>query len=607
MAHIDYLIIVLYLVAVTGAGLWFRRRAAASLESYFLGGKSLHWSLLAASGAVSNFDIAGTAWMVSVLYVLGMQSWWHHWMWGVALPAFGLAFMARWVRRSKVLTAAEWMVTRFGSGRGGRAARYAYALMAVITQAAFIGYAFQGIGKFAAIYLPLDQLAGFLPVSAAWLAEHQAAILATVILGITTLYVVLGGLYSVVVTDLIQTVILTCGALAIMAIAYSTLSAEVIAERVPAAFVRVVPDWRLDHLAGTDHAAYEMFGLLTLAWIVKGLLMNAGGPAQMYDFQRYLAAASVRDACKLAAAWPFFLVVRWGMVAAITLLALCGVVSVSDPETIMPAVLQEILPIGVRGLVIAGLLAAFMSTFSSTVNSGAAFIVRDLWQPIFRPDAGEAQLVRSSYIATVGIVVAGVVIGTQAESIGTIWSWIMMALGAGVIVPNVLRWYWERLNGWGYAAGIAGGMLLAVIVLVFPGLPVYVTFPLICAGSFAGCIVVALVTAPTDTATLSRFHASVRPFGAWRVAGRQQSGPKSGGSATESPRRAVLNTAVAVIGLTCLYLGPMYLVGHWHLRAGLCLAGVVATVVVLYATWYRHLPAAEQEKGRDPSPLDPEL
>ena len=130
-----------------------------------------------------------------------------------------------------------------------------------------------------------------------------------------------------------------------------------------------------------------MFGLLTVAWVAKGLLMNAGGPGQLYDFQRHLATASVRDACKFAASWPFFLVVRWAMVMGIALLAMTGALAVSDPEEIMPVILRDYLPNGVRGVVIAGLLAAFMSTFSSTVNAGASFVVRDLWQPIFRPDA----------------------------------------------------------------------------------------------------------------------------------------------------------------------------------------------------------------------------
>ena len=109
----------------------------------------------------------------------------------------------------------------------------------------------------------------------------------------------------------------------------------------------------------------------------------------------------------------------------------------------------------------AGMLAAFMSTFSATVNAAASYIVRDLWQPFVRPDAGQRHLVLASRVATVGVVVVGTLIGLQAESIREVWDWIMMALGGAFIVPNVLRWYWWRVNGWGYAAGIIGGIVLA--------------------------------------------------------------------------------------------------------------------------------------------------
>jgi Na+/proline symporter len=584
MNSLDVTAIVTYFLIVLLAGLWFRKRAAENLESYFLGGKKLHWSFLAMSGAVSNFDITGTMWMVSVLYILGMQSWWHHWMWGVALPAFAMAFMARWVRRSNVMTAAEWMKTRFGNDSGGRLSRYAYAGMAVIYTAAAIGYAFQGIGKFSAVYIPLDGLAAVLPFGGEWVIAHQPAVLATIIFVVTTLYVAVGGLYSVVVTDVIQTVILTFAGLAICVIAYSHVTPDLIQQHVPEGFTSIIPAWRLPHLAGTEHAGFQMFGFLVIAWVFKGILMNAGGPAQMYDFQRYLAAANVRDACKLAASWPFFLVIRWGMVMGITLLAMTGALQTVDTEQIMPTILQQFLPAGVRGIVIAGLLAAFMSTFSSTVNAGASFIVKDLWQPIFRPRAGEAQLVRYSYLSTTGLVIAGILVGYQASSIAKIWDWMMMALTAGIIIPNVLRWFWWRLNGWGYAAGVLGGMLLALAALFMPDLPLYIVFPLICAGSLGASIAVSFLTPPVEESVLRDFVQTVRPFGFWGAykPAVQEPGEGSG--------LAMINLGLAVVGLTALYLLPMYLVGHWHLYASVCALCFLVASVALYFFWYRNLP-----------------
>ena len=299
---------------------------------------------------------------------------------------------------------------------------------------------------------------------------------------------------------------------------------------------------------------------------------------------------------KVAAAWPFFLVVRWMMVAAITLLAMNGIGDVTDPELVMPMVLQKYLSPGIKGLVIAGLLSAFMSTFSSTANSGASYVVRDIWQPLFKPNADERHLVRYSYIATIGVILAGIVVGLNAESIRSIWDWIMMALGGAVIVPNVLRWYWWRINGWGYAAGTLIGIILALSVLFFPKMPMYVQFSVISIGSLVACLAVSLFTVPAGEETLRKFYRTVRPFGAWGpvrkacgLSERELSDP------AESPWRTVGNTAIACCGVTGLYLSPMYLIGHWYYQACTWFGVVIVASVVLYFSWYRYLPPEEVE------------
>jgi solute:Na+ symporter, SSS family len=570
MILIDYVFIVLYFVIVLGMGFWYRKRAASNLESYFLGGKKMHWLALAMSGSVSTFDITGTMWIVSMLVILGMKSLWIHWMWGWMMGAFCLAYMGKWVRRSKVMTGAEWMVTRFGNDQGGKLARTAYALMAVITLASFIGYAFQGIGKFASVYIPLSP-----------------TVCALLIIGITTLYVLVGGLYSVVVTDVIQTVILTISSILIAFIAFSHLSPNTLHQLLPNGWESLLPKWHLPELAGTENAQFEFFGALVMIWVIKGILLNAGGPAQMYDFQRFLAARDERDAAKIGAAWSIFLVVRWGMAMAIVLLALSGFANATDPEQVMPLVLKEYLPPGIRGIVIAGLLAAFMSTFSSTVNSGASYIVRDFWQPFFRPNADEKSLVRSGYIATLGIVVLGLLIGFQAKSIHQIWNWMMMALGAGVVMPNVLRWYWWRLNGWGYAAGTLAGTLFSLVALFIPTLPLYIVFPIIAGTSLTASISVSFFTAPVDSETLKTFFQTIRPFGFWKPVRDQFKSADSFIKAKhEEPWRSILNVVLGMIAILGLYLAPMYLVGHWFKYGAICLATALLAIAGLYFTWY---------------------
>jgi len=602
MALFDYGIILLYFIIVIGLGFWYQKRASKNLESYFLGSRTLHWLPLAMSGSVSNFDITGTMWIVSILFILGMRSMWHHWMWGVLMGAFFLAYMGKWVRRSNVMTAAEWMKTRFADDTGGSLARTAYALMAILTQASFIGYAYQGIGKFASVYIPLESLAQYTasPFLQKLFTIYEPDCLAAAIIAVTTLYVILGGLYSVVVTDVIQTVILTLSSIFIAYLAWSRLSPDLLAQ-LPADWTSLSVPWRIEKFAATENAHFQFFGALVIVWVLKGLLMNAGGPAQMYDFQRFLAAKNPRDAAKVGAAWSFFLVVRWAMAAGITLLALTAVTGVTDPEKVMPHVLQKFLPVGIRGFVIAGLLAAFMSTFSSTVNSGASFIVRDIWQPYFRPNASTAQSIRFSHIATVLLVLLGILIGLQADSIAIIWGWMMMSLGAGVIIPNVLRWYWWRMNGFGYALGMFGGMLLSLLALFFPDAPIYYVFPLICIASLITSIAVSLTTKPVAANVLIDFYESVRPFGLWKpIRQKARLSPKELSAKSERLSITILNVLLGMLMITGLYLFPMYLVGHWYAKSIFWFALAAAPAVALKYTWYRNLPAPDSQTSQNP-------
>ena len=140
-----------------------------------------------------------------------------------------------------------------------------------------------------------------------------------------------------------------------------------------------------------------------------------------------------------------------------------------------------------------------MSTFSSTVNSGASYLIRDFWQPFLRPRSDERHLVRASYAATILIVIAGVLIGYQARSIAQIWEWLMTALTACVVIPNVLRWYWWRMNGWGYAAGTLVGMAAAFVPpIIAPGAPMYVVFPFVTLYSLVASVAATLMTRPVD-------------------------------------------------------------------------------------------------------------
>jgi solute:Na+ symporter, SSS family len=592
MTPIDGVAVALYFVVIIGVGLWQRRRTVGTLESHFLGERRIPWLLLALSGAISNFDLTGTMWIVSVLYTLGIQSWWQQWMWGVALPAFGLAYMAKWVRRSGAMTGAEWMITRFGDDAAGRAARYAYASVAVLFTAGAVAYALQGMIKFSDYFLKHEMPTATWTTIETTIGVSPSIVASLLVLAVTAAYVIAGGLYSVVATDAVQAIVLTASALIIAGIAFVKATPSLMAEHVPADFADLIPAWRLTGWRLAERPDLAPFGWFVIAWVGKGFLMNAGGPAQIYDFQRYLAARSPRDACKLAAAWPFFLVPRWAMTMGIVLLALTSPIQTSDPEQILPAILRDSLPAGVRGIVLAGLIAAFMTTLAATINSGAAYLARDLYVPLVHSASSRAPMNAVSGLATLAVVLFGAVVGVYSHSIEAIWNWLQMSFISGLVIPNCLRWYWWRFNGWGYAAGVITGTVTSLLWLLVPAWGNYYAFMAIALSTAIACVVGSLLTAATPRAVLIDFYETIRPFGWWGKVSRDASPGRSAALVAEpGAMLTAFNLFVAICGMTALYLFPMYLVGRWRVESTTCGVVFLVAVIVLRFSWWPSIPA----------------
>lgn len=598
LSAIDQVIVVLYLAAIMSIGIAMKRRASKGMSSYFLGGRQLPWWALAMSGSSSYFDITGTMWIVSTFIVLGLKGMWVHWLWGFPITAFYLAYMGKWIRRSDVMTGAEWMMTRFGTGRAGDFARLSYTLFAVLTITALLGYGAIGMGKFGAIFLPFSP-----------------TVCAVLILGVTGIYVVAGGFHGIVRVEIAQTIVLSVGAIAFAVVGYMHFDAAKFATLVPASWMEIIPssshpaDLQGVISGGTD---YSLFGALMAVWVLKGFLLCLSGPEQLYDFQRFLAAKDERDASKLGALWGLIHTVRWPFAMAIAIMAIMGIGNAAldqqlraDPETALPLIIGSMLPVGLVGFMLAALLSGFLATFSSTVNGGAAYLVKDVYQRYINPKADAKRLVHVSYFSSALLIIVGLIISVFGTSINSAFLWIFGTLAAGILPPNVLRWYWWRLNGWGYAAGVVGGMILSLGQVVLDTtylnepLPLYIGFPVIAVASAIVTIAVSLASEPTSIETLKVFYRKVQPAGFWNPA-RSAVLAEDPDFKKQSPfTRDVVNTLIALIGITALYVATLYLILH-RLTVAFGLFGTtVLTIVILYFTWYKHLPPA-----RDPQDYD---
>ena len=590
MSTVDLIIVIIYLLAIVIVGLLVQKKASKDINSYFLGNRKLPWWVLGASGMASNTDIAGTMINTAFIYALGTKGFFIEIRGGVTLiMAFLMVFMGKWNRRSQVMTQAEWMHFRFGTGKEGDFARIISAIAAIVMTVAMVTYFVIGAGKFVGAFLGIE------PIYASLLMVVLAMI-----------YTVASGLYGVVWTDVFQGVFIFGVILYITGMAMSTVNLPqeffVSVPMVDGSFTaikttlaewsRIIPPNEMNMPEGSTFAIYNLFGIAIMFYLFKVTLEGASG-AGGYMLQRYFAAKSDREAGMLSLFWTCLLAFRWPLIASFAMLGIYHGIEtgsvIADPELVLPTVIKNYIPAGVKGFLIAGLMAAAMSTFDSTVNAGAAYWVKDLYQAYLRPEASEKDLMFQARLASVGIVLLALLFSLTISNINEIWGWITMGIGAGMFIPQVIRWYWWRFNGYGFAIGTAVGMTAAVLTKTFAGpIPEYTSFLIASGSSLAGCILGTLLTPATENNVLENFYRVTRPFGFWSHI--RNSLPKAVQSkVNQENRRDIIATFFAVPWQVVLFLtGMMIVMKQWTnvLNLGFLLILLSAG---LYWFWFRHL------------------
>ena len=212
----DLLIICAYLIAMIVIGLILKKRAAQNMDSYFLGGKSLPFYMLGLSNASGMFDITGTMLMVYWAFAYGFKSLWIPWLWPVFNQIFLMVYLSVWLRRSNVLTGAEWIKTRFGKGKGATLSHTIVVVFALLSVLGFLSYGFIGIGKFMEIFIPWEVISPYIPFTVS--PEYVPHVYGIFFTAIATFYVMLGGMLSIVWTDVVQFLIMTVAGIVIVVI-----------------------------------------------------------------------------------------------------------------------------------------------------------------------------------------------------------------------------------------------------------------------------------------------------------------------------------------------------------------------------------------------------
>jgi SSS family solute:Na+ symporter len=612
---IDIAIIVAYLISTVLIGYWVSHRASQSMQNYFLGGNTMPWYMLGISNASGMFDISGTMLLVSWMFVYGLKSVWIPWLWPTFNQIFLMVYLSAWLRRSNVMTGAEWIKTRFGTGRGAQLSHLIVVIYAFVSIIGFFSYAFKGIGKFAQTFLPWH------------LSANEYAL---ILIAITAIYVIKGGMISVVITEVVQFFILSIASFSVGIIAMSKVAPEMFHRVVPAGWDNIFFGWHLNLdwntllPAANDKVAqdgYGLFGFFVVMLLFKGIPISAAGPAPNYDMQRVLSAKTPREASMMSA-WVNIVLTppRYFLVIGLTVLAaafygpsLRAMGTNMDFELVLPYALGRFVPMGLLGFLIAGLLAAFMSNFAATVNAAPPYFVNDIYKRFINPNASPKTYVRLSYLASFAVVVIGVAIGWKVTSVNAVVVWIVSGLWGGYTASNVLKWYWWRFNGygyfWGMITGIASALGMPSIVSQLPvvkhllatysiNMDVVIIFPIVVAISLIGCLLGTLLTKPEDDAILMDFYRRVRPWGFWGPILKKVLAEDPGFKRNKDFLRDMFNIAVGIVWQIALVALPLYIVIHEYGRAGLALAIILVTSAILKFTWYDHLAVREVETDK---------
>ncbi|WP_282087890.1 sodium:solute symporter family protein [Aquimarina algiphila] len=601
LATIDIIIILCYICITLLFGFYVSKKASKDMKSYFLGGNEIPWYYLGLSNASGMFDISGTMWAVTAMFVYGLKSAWLPWIWPVWNQVFIMVFLAAWLRRSNVMTGAQWITYRFGTDLGARLSHIIVTVFAIISTLGFIAYFFEGIGKFATIFFPWDLS---FSIGSILISSEQAY--ALIIIVITTLYTLKGGMYSVVGTEVIQFVIMTISCLVIGYIAFTSVTAEQITTAVPENWkdlffgMDLDLDWTgyIDSVnSKIEEDGFSLFGFLFMMMIFKGIFASLAGPVPSYDMQRILSTKNEAEASKMSGLTIVVLSIpRYLMITGFAILGLVylgpelqegtGI----DFETILPLAIQRFVPVGLKGLLLAGLLAAFMGTFAAFINAAPAYLVNDIYKKYIKPDATSKTYIRFSYLSSILIVIIGLIFGFFASSINTLTIWLTSALYGGYAAANMLKWIWWRFNSYGYFGGMLAGLIAASIVPgFFPETSDIYLFPIVLFISFVGCFLGVFIGKPDDMEVLKNFYKTTKPWGFWKPVYKELKKEDSTFKANNDFWKDTFNCVIGIVWQMTFVLIPIYLLIKEYYQLSIVVVLMIITTVILKQTWYNKI------------------
>jgi SSS family solute:Na+ symporter len=543
LTGLDWTIVVVSIAVSFLPAILLARRAGSSTAEFFTSGRAAPWWLVGVSMVATTFSTDTPNLVTNFVRERGVANNWQWW----AFLLTGMAtvfFYARMWRRSKVLTDLEFYEIRYS----GRPATFVRGFRAV-----YLGLFFNCV-IMATVNLAAVKIANVMLGWPMWQTLLVCAVL-------NVAFAATSGLWGVLVTDFIQFGIAMSGS---FAAAYFALKQPEVGgltelfDRVDPAVLNLVPDFGDWTLALTI-----MIIPLTIQWWSVWYPGSEPGGGS-YIAQRMLASKTESDALKgtlffqfahyAIRPWPWIIVALASTLVYPNLTDIALTFPYVDEGLIghdmAYSAMLKFLPAGFMGLMVAGLLAAYVSTLSTHLNWGTSYLVHDFYRRFMKPGASETHYIRVARVVTALLMVAAALFTYALETARGSFE-LLMSIGAGTGLLYLLRWYWWRINAWSEIAAMGSSFVIALAFFLAAkggaAISAHVALLLTVAATTLVWVVVAFVTAPTERATLVSFYRLVRPAGPGWTTVRMASGV---GPSPDSLPAALLGW---VLGCTFVY------------------------------------------------------
>ncbi len=535
LAFLDWLIIIGYILFSLSVGIYFSKRAGKSTEEYFLSGRTLPWWMIGTSMVATTF--AADTPLAITEFVRGPGIWQNWFWWNLLLSGLlGAILFSRLWRRAKVLTDNELLEIRYSGKPAAFLRAFKAGYFAILYNFIVMGWVINAMASVAAVMLNIDRW------TAVWIC-----------VAIALLYSILSGFWGVVVTDLVQFIIAMAGSIILAIIAIDAVGGmNVLLEKLAVLkssgtvhettlnFIPPLPETSVTTQTFWESPFSKFLVFLTIMW-----WSHHGTDGGGYIIQRMSSAKNEKHAL-MATLWfntAHYALRVWPWVAvALVSMVVFPIIPESHAElgskAGFPLIMNEFLGVGFKGLLVVSFLAAFMSTIDTHLNWGASYLVNDVYKRFIKKEASQRHYVLVSRIITVILMICSAFVAINMQSVTKAWEFIF-AMGAGIGLVLILRWFWWRINAWTEISALLTSIIITIILEIIAwqqtvangmsyalfeeapilfGISVQVHHKLmiIVPTAIIVWLAVTFLTKPEPDKTLITFYQRVQPGGWWR-------------------------------------------------------------------------------------------